>query len=66
MSMVNSSPIALNLGYDFVLLVHFLGHPVDNLCTDHRLFVIIFQHPENQEIKHSDVLSTSSATLIRG
>ena len=28
MSMVKFSPIALNFGYDFVLLVHFLGHPV--------------------------------------
>ena len=26
--MVKFSPIALNFGYDFVLLVHFLGHPV--------------------------------------
>ena len=28
MSIVKFSPIALNFGYDFVLLVHFLGHPV--------------------------------------
>ena len=28
MSMVKFSPIALNFGHDFVLLVHFLGHPV--------------------------------------
>ena len=28
MSMVKFSPIALNFGYSFVLLVHFLGHPV--------------------------------------
>ena len=26
--MVKFSPIALNFGHDFVLLVHFLGHPV--------------------------------------
>ena len=26
--MVKFSPIALNFGYDFVLLVHFLGHHV--------------------------------------
>ena len=42
MSMVKFSPIALNFGYDFVLLVHFLGHPVlaekddsdDDRCAD--------------------------------
>ena len=28
MSMVRFSPIALNFGYGFILLVHFLGHPV--------------------------------------
>ena len=28
MSMVIFIPNALNFGYDFVLLVHFLGHPV--------------------------------------
>ena len=28
MSMVKISPTALNFGYDFVLLVYFLGHPV--------------------------------------
>ena len=28
MSMVKFSPIALNFGYDSVLLVHFLGDPV--------------------------------------
>ena len=28
MSMVEFCPIALNFGYDFVLLVHFLGQPV--------------------------------------
>ena len=28
MSMVKFSPTALNLGYDFVLLVNFLEHPV--------------------------------------
>ena len=28
MSMVKFSPKALNYGYDFVLLVHFFGHPV--------------------------------------
>ena len=28
MFMVKFSPTALNFGYDFVLLVHFLGHPV--------------------------------------
>ena len=32
MSMVQFSPIALNFGYDFVLLVHFLGHPVAFYC----------------------------------
>ena len=26
--MVKFGPTALNFGYDFVLLVHFLGHPV--------------------------------------
>ena len=26
--MVKFSPTALNFGYDYVLLVHFLGHPV--------------------------------------
>ena len=29
MSMVKFSPTALNFGYDLVLLVHFLGHPVE-------------------------------------
>ena len=29
MSMVKFSPIVLNFGYDFVLLVHFLVHPVE-------------------------------------
>ena len=28
MFMVKFSPAALNFGYDFVLSVHFLGHPV--------------------------------------
>ena len=28
MFMVKFSPTALNFGYDFVLLVYFLGHPV--------------------------------------
>ena len=28
MSMVEISLTAINFGYDFVLLVHFLGHPV--------------------------------------
>ena len=28
MSMVKLCPIAINFGYDFALLVHFLGHPV--------------------------------------
>ena len=28
MSMEKFSPTALNFGYDFVLLAHFLGHPV--------------------------------------
>ena len=28
MSMVKFGPEALNFGYDFVILVHFLGHPV--------------------------------------
>ena len=28
MSMVKYSPTALNFGYDFVLVVHFLGHPL--------------------------------------
>ena len=28
MSMVKFIPTAFNFGYDFVLLVHFLGHPV--------------------------------------
>ena len=28
MSMVKFSPIALKFGYDFALLVHFLGHPL--------------------------------------
>ena len=27
--MVKLSPAALNFGYDFVLLVHFLGHPAE-------------------------------------
>ena len=36
MSMVKFSPIALNFGYDFVLLVHFLGHPVDVLSNRYR------------------------------
>ena len=27
--MVKFSPIALNFGYDFVLFVHLLGHPVN-------------------------------------
>ena len=31
MFMVKFSPTALNFGYDFVLLVHFLGHPVDHV-----------------------------------
>ena len=29
MFIVKYSPTELNFGYDFVLLVHFLGHPVD-------------------------------------
>ena len=29
MSMVKYSPTALNFGYDFVLVVHFFGHPVE-------------------------------------
>ena len=46
-----------------VIVVQVVSCPT---LTDHKLFVIIFQHPENKEIKHSDVLCTSSATLIRG
>ena len=32
MSMVKSGPTALNFGYDFVLLIHFLGYPVPVGC----------------------------------
>ena len=32
MSMVKFSPTALNFGYDFFLLVTFLGHPVHTPC----------------------------------
>ena len=45
MFMVKSSPTALNFGYDFVLLVHFLGHPVYEinaiLCVCLSLYVVI-------------------------
>ena len=34
--MVKFSPTALNFGYDFVLLVHFLGHPL-SIIKVHQL-----------------------------
>ena len=37
MFMVKFSPTARNFGYDFVLLVHFLGHTVEMNC----LFVVV-------------------------
>ena len=49
MSMIKFSPIALNFGYDFVLSIHFLGHPVDEniispdyvLCYISRVWDIV-------------------------
>ena len=37
------SPIALNFGYDFVLLVHFLGHPVYVMVVKLSLILKLFQ-----------------------
>ena len=47
MSIVKFSPIAPNFGYDFVLLVNFLGHPENDAYTSHLFqgnlqFYIIF------------------------
>ena len=33
MFMIKFNPTALHIGYDFVLLVHFLGHPVVHCFT---------------------------------
>ena len=42
MSMVKFSPTAINFGYDFLLLVHFLEHPEeDSLCTLENIWSII-------------------------
>ena len=45
MSVVKFGPTALNFGYDFVLLVHFLGHPVnaDFQCLKVRTNVGAFE-----------------------
>ena len=40
MFMVKFSPTALNFGYDFVVLVHFLGHPVVSHCISLMVFCL--------------------------
>ena len=41
MSMVKSSPTALNFGYGFFLLVTFLGHPVPTSVAKMNLFQML-------------------------
>ena len=40
---IKFSPTALNFGYDFVLLVHFLGHPVYVMVVKLSLILKLFQ-----------------------
>ena len=49
MSMVKFSPIALNFGYDFVLLVHFFGTP----CISEHLV----KGPKKQEPERDAILT---------
>ena len=61
--MIKFSPTALNLGYDFVLLVHFLGHPVCSLSWWSLVPGILlaslrnFENPRNQSEIATEELS---------
>ena len=58
MFMVTISPAAVNFGYDFVLLVHFLGHPV---CLDFYSF-----HDKSEKYeKHSSREIYQARPLMR-
>ena len=54
MSMVKFSPIALNFGYDFILLVHFFGTP----CSGWKLY---WWRQKNNDLEFADQMVKSLA-----
>ena len=46
--MIKFSPTAINFGFDFVLLVHFLGHPVSTISVDFQIANLWYEKAVHQ------------------